>query len=163
MPAGTGARVTPPQDRQCPAYRSHPGHHRADRWQIDLVVSAVPRLIVFGQPRPAMRTAKRLGEHRLIRVGSQQPSATVTAQAALPSAAASGLAALVGLLTFGGWQARIVRRLGWLPQLCLQLRNASFGRSQPLEQRLDQRVLLGMAQLAEIEVRGHLDVESSRP
>lgn len=141
----------------------HPGHHRTDRRKVDLVISAVQHLVGLGQGRLAMHTAQRPGDHRLIWFACQESAAALTAETTLPRAAAPGLVTPVGLLAFRRRQARIVRRLWRLPKLCLQFCDATFGRSEPLEQRLDQRVLLGMAQLAEIEIRRHLDVESSRP
>jgi hypothetical protein len=54
------------------------------------------------------------------------------------------------------------RGLRWLAELCLKFRNPSLGCLKPLEQRSDQRVLLGVAQLAEVGRMGHPKLESSR-
>jgi hypothetical protein len=50
-----------------------------------------------------------------------------------------------------------------LAELGFEFRDVLFRRLKPLPQRLDQRVLLGGAQLAEVGKLGHPKLESSRP
>ena len=59
-----------------------------------------------------------------------------------------------------GWNCRCLRRVA---ELGFEFRDVLFGRLKPLPQRLDQRVLLGVAQLAEVGKLGHPKLESSRP
>ena len=75
----------------------------------------------------------------------------------VPLALLAPPSALVGLLTLGGWQRRIVRRLGRLAQALLeclhlrrQLRYARQRRLQAYPQLHDERVLVGCAQVTEI-------------
>jgi hypothetical protein len=90
-------------------------------------------------------------------------STTLPAEAALPRAIPPRLLRLVGLLSLRRRQAGIVRRLRRLGELRLQLGDPTLCRVQPLPQRQDQRILLGVAQLAEVGQYAHAKLESSCP
>jgi hypothetical protein len=170
MPSGTAANVTPPQHRQCPApafagagSAFHPGHHGTNHGQVDPVITSVQHLVCFAQRRLAVHAGHDFGDHRLIGIAGQRATAALAAQTALAWAVSPGFLRLVGLLALRWRQARIVRRLRWLAEPGFKCRNPPLGRLKPLKQRQDQRVLLGVAQVAEVGKLGHPKLESSRP
>jgi len=120
-------------------------------------------LLGIGQRGLAMRTACRSGDHRLVGITGQRSTATLAAQTAAARATHFARRGVIGLLPLRWRQAGIVRRLRWLPELGFQLGEPLFGCGKALPEHQDQRVLLGIAQLAEVGQRGHPKLESSRP
>jgi hypothetical protein len=120
----------------------------------------VQHLLGISQRSLAVHTGQRLGYHRRIGIAGKRPATTLPAQTALARAVPPRLLYLVGLLSPRRRQAGIVRRLRRLGQLRLQLGDPTLCRLKPLPQRQDQRILLGVAQLAEVGQYGHKKPES---
>jgi hypothetical protein len=146
-----------------PSIPFYAGHNGANHGKLYFVVATVQHLVRFTQRRVAMHTGDRLHNHCLIGIERQWPAATLTTQTALARPAAFGLLRLIGLLPLRWWQAGIPGCLRRLAELGFEFRDALFGCLKSLPQRLDQRVLLGVAQLAEVGNLGHPKLESSRP
>jgi len=141
----------------------HPRHHRPDWRQVNLVVKIVQHLLGIGQCSLAVHAGQRLCYDRRIGVAGQRPATTLPAEATLPRAIPPRLLRLVGLLSLRRRQAGIVRRLRRRGELRLQLGDPTLCRVKPLQQRQDQRILLGVAQLAQVGQYGHAKLESSCP
>jgi len=120
-------------------------------------------VVAIGKRRLAVHAAGRFGDDRLVRGAAQGPAAALAPEAALARAFTRLLVPAIGLLPLRGRQAGIVRRLGWLAQLRPQRGNLALHGFQPIEQRQDQRVLLGFGQATEVGAREHGKLESSRP
>jgi hypothetical protein len=146
-----------------PGVTFHAGHHRADHGQADPVITPVQPLVRFAQRHLAMRTGHDFGDRRLIGVAGQRVTATPAAQAALARAVSPGCLRLVGLRSLRRTQTGIVGGSRRFAEAGFKFRNPPLGRLKPLEQRSDQRVLLGVAQLAEVEKMRHPKLESGRP
>jgi hypothetical protein len=83
------------------------------------------------------------------------PFQPLASQAAAERALPFGLLRLVGLLPLRRRHAGIVRCLRWLAEFGFEFLNSPFRHIKTLPQRSDQRILLGVAQKAEIGWRGH--------
>ncbi len=106
------------------------GDHRADQWQLDMIVSVKANLICRGQRLLAVRAVFRHALDDPVRIGGERPKHPGTALALFrrPALGAAGLAPL-------RWRQRgVVRGLGWSTQLRLE-----FG--DPPGQFLDLRCL----------------------
>jgi len=120
-------------------------------------------LVRFAQRRLAVHTGHGLRNHGLIGIAAQRSTAALATQTALARAVSPGFLRLVGLLPLRWRQAGIVRGFRRFTELCLECRDPPFSRLKPFEQRSDQRVLLGVAQLAEVGKLGHPKLESRPP
>ncbi len=138
------------------------GDDGLDRRQLDPLVDSLQLLITVGQSRRAGRTGLGPGLDNAIGVGMQF-SSHAGAAALAPFAARR----LVGLVSVRGRDGRVVRRLGRLAQLRLELgetrrqrldlrhqfRVGRQCRVQPRPERHDQRVLFQVGKLAEVGQR----------
>ena len=146
-----------------PGIMLYPRDNWTNHGQIDLIVAPVQHLVGIRQRRLAVHTARRLGSHGLIGIAGQRSTAALATDAASAWSAARGLFRSVGLLPFRRRQVRIVRGFRRIAQLGFELGNPTLGRLKPMPQRKDQRILLGVAQSAEVGKLGHPKLESSRP
>jgi hypothetical protein len=110
-----------------------------------------------------VHTCHSFGDCRLIGIAGQPATAALATQAALARAVAPGFLRLVGLLSLRWRQAGIAGGLRRVAELGFKFRNPPLGRLKPLKQRSDQRVLLRVAQLAEVGKLPHPKFESGRP
>ena len=118
---------------------------RPHRRDLDAVIDRLRLLLLPRQPRPAMRALLHPQRHRLVRLRMQ-----LAPLAGAPLALLAPPPALVGLLSPGGRQRRIGRRLGRLAQARLQCLHPRQRRLQACPQLHDEHVLVGCAQLTEI-------------
>ena len=152
-----------------PGVALHPGHHRAHRRQVDLVVAPMQGVIAVIQRRAAMDTGRRLGDDELIGIGCQWAPAALPAQAALARPLPFDLVRTVGLLPLRRRHTRIARRLRRLIQFGLQLRHPRRQHRDLLRlrpQRDDQRILLCVRKPGKVgqwRQRSHPQVESNLP
>ncbi len=133
----------------------HPRHQGTHHRQVDVVVTAVQHLMGVRQTGPAMRAGRDLRGYPLVGMADQRSAATFAAQTAFARSGAFGLLRPVRLLAFRWRQAGIVRRLVRLGEPRFKLGNAPLGRLKALEQRPDQGVLFGVAQVVEVGKLGH--------
>src|SRR3954453_18515711 len=141
----------------------HPRHYRHDRWQFDLVEACGPRLVALVQRALKVPATYRTGAHGRVGIRHQCPTAARAAQTALARAFTLELVLPIRLLAVRGRQAGVVRRLGRLTELCLQLRHPRYQRLDLRPKRSDQRVLLVMRQETEVGELGHPKLESCPP
>jgi len=153
----------PAAARTMPGISLHPGYHRANWRQINLVVQIVQHLLGIAQRSLAVHTGQRLGDDRRVGIAGKRPAATLPTDAALARAVARRLLRSVGLLSLRRWQARIVRCLWRLREPGFQRGDTTLCCFKPLPKRQDQRILLGVAQLAEVGQGGHAQLESTPP
>ena len=119
---------TPPTARAAVAEDPHPGDHRPQRRQVDMVVGVAQRLSFGIDRRAAVRTGLRTAVDRPCRIRHQRPRDAGT----FPLAARLLRAwRPVALLAARRRSARIGRRLRRLTQLRLERRH-------PLQQRQNQ-------------------------
>ena len=118
--------------RAMPGVTLHPGHHRANRWQIDPVVARVQHLVSLGQSGVAVHAGDNLGGDSLVGVARQRPAATGATQAATARSDTLDFLRPVRLLPLRRRHAGIVRGLRRLAQLCFEFANPPLGRSQAL-------------------------------
>ena len=140
----------------------HLRHVRHDGRQFDALVDLLRGLCRLREHRLALRTGRQPGIHHTIRVRMQRPPHTGPA---LARRTIGGRRAIL-LLALRGRLGRVVRGLRWSGQFVeprLQIRDACCLRSYQLlrrrklrDQRQDQRVLPGVAQLAQVWGRNHL-------
>jgi hypothetical protein len=133
----------------------HTGHQRTHDRQVDVIVTAVQQLIGVGQTGLAMRADRDLRGYCFVGIAGQRTAAAFAAQTAFARPGALGLLRPVRLLTFRRRQAGIVRRFAGLGEQRFKLGNMPLGRLKALAQRPDQGVLLGVAQVVEVELLGH--------
>jgi len=140
-----------------PGIALHPGDHRRDRWQVHLVEAGREPQVGLGQRRMAVCAAGRAGGDGLVRSLGEQPTAALTAEAALAWAGADRRATTVRLLALRGRQAGVVGRFRRRPKLGLQLCGPR-GQCRDLcrqclhlrPERMDQGVLLVMRQQGQV-------------
>ncbi len=162
---GRGDRGPPLAAAGAPAAEQpHPRHLRPDRRQLDAVIYKLRRLLAGGEGGGAMRAGVERGIDDAIRVRLQRAGDTGTALARRPVARGT-----IALLALRGRQRGIVRRLGRTLKFTQPLLKVSNPRQRRLklpdqrQQRQDERILLRVAQRAEVDFRRHSQVESSRP
>jgi hypothetical protein len=103
----------------------------------------------------AMRAGRDLRGYPLVGVADQRTAAAFANQTAFARSGAFGLLRPVRLLACRRRQAGIVRRPAGLGGSRFKLGNTPLGRLEALEQRPDQDVLLGVAQVVEVGKLGH--------
>lgn len=153
-----------------PGVAFHPRHHRANRWQIDLVVAAMQNLIVIAQRRPAMGAGCRLAGNDLVGFRGQRPATALAPDAARARAVPLLSRRPVGFLPFRWRRAGIVRGLWRFLQLRFQVRHPrpqlsdlAAQRLNLAHQRMDQRILLLVGKPGKVwqgRRRSHPQVES---
>ena len=142
----------------------HPRHVRPDWRQLEAVIDLLRRLLLDGEGGGAMRAGIQGGIDDAVRLRVQRP-----ADAGAAWARRLGAGGTFGLLPFRRRQRGIVRCLGRTlepgkPRL--QFGDARQRRLQlpdQWQQRQDEGILLRDGQLAEVDLGGHTQLESSRP
>ena len=111
------------------------------------------------EPAGAPRLRKgKLGGHRLIRIGGQGVAAAFSSQATQARADPFAFLRSVGLLAFRWWGAGVIRGLRRIGRFGFKRLDARGQELNLRPERLDQGVLLGVAQVGEGRWRGYLAV-----
>lgn len=138
----------------------HPGDDRANRRQIDLVVTAREHLVVLAELGLAVPTRRRPGDDELIGIRGQRTPTALAPQAALASAGGLVLLRTIGLRRLRRRRAGIARTLRRLIEPSLQLRHPRRQNLNLTHQRHNQRILFRVRKPVEIWDRSHPQVES---
>jgi hypothetical protein len=132
----------------------HPSYHRPNRRQIDRVAKIVQHLVGIGQRSLAVHTGQRLGDNCRVGIAGNRSAATLDPRH--PGADCCASSSPLGWASVRSTAANSnCPASSASSELRLQLGDATLCRLTPPPRHQDQRILLGVAQLAEVGQCGH--------